>query len=194
MKMEPLPGGHLKIWMTHADMRHWGLTFEAIDAHDPATRRAIFKLLKIAEQQYGFHSNGRLTAEVLSFGNGCLLLLTSGEHAFPLPAASPSVYTVRNADDLLRLGENLSDAPRTPLPTASLFAWRREYRLILYADIPLSDSCRRILAEFAEPVADGAAIAAYTEEHGRALAIGNALQQLITARGFPEPTPPEPVR
>lgn len=192
MKMEPLPGGCLKIWMTPTDLQRWGLTPAAIDAHNPATRRTIVKLLKIAEQRYGFRRDSKLTVEIVSLGSGCLLLLTPGNRSLPSGSLSPTIYTVHNANDLLRLGKSLSDAFPTSLPTASLFAWKREYRLILYTDVPLNVSFHRVLSEFADPVADSAVVAAYTEEHGHALAIGNALQQLLTVRGFPEPTPPDP--
>ena len=48
MKMEPLKGGCLKIWLTETDMQHWGLCFDRMRARDETTRRAMLKLISSA--------------------------------------------------------------------------------------------------------------------------------------------------
>lgn len=192
MKMEPLKSGRLKIWMTQSDMQRFGLSFETMNARDDATRHAVLKLLNIAQQRYAFFSCDGLTVEALPISDGCLLLLTPGRHRPTFPVPQPTVYTIHSADDLLRFGNSLSQMPKNELPTASLFGWEQEYRLILYTDTATSESCKRLLLEFAEPIAHSYTAAAYTEEHGHALAVGNALQRLLTARGSHAPTPPDP--
>lgn len=193
MKMEPLSSGCLKIWMTQSDMQRFGLSFETMNARDTATRQAVFKLLNVAKLRHAFHVDEGLTVEALPIDNGCLLLLTPGRHRplFALP--QPTVYAIHNADDLLRFGNSLSHISQNDLPTASLFGWKQGYRLILYPDITTSEPCKRLLSEFAEPIADSYTAAAYTEEHGHALAIGNALQRLFTAHGSHAPEPPDPL-
>lgn len=186
MKMEPLHSGSLKIWMSHDDMHRFGLSFATMSARDTATRQAIFRLLHIARRRHIFPDDKGLTIELLPVDSGCLLLLTPG-HRYPKPA----VYAIHTADDLLRFGDSLAQLPVRDLPTASLFGWDEEYRLILYPDLNF-DSCKQLLSEFAEPIANGYITAAYTEEHGRTLAVGNALERLLTAHGSPQQVPLDP--
>ncbi len=194
MKMEPLKGGCLKIWMTRADMQRFGLAFEQMNARDAATRRAVLKLINVAQQRLAFRAEQGLTVEALPLSDGCLLLLTPGRRRELFPTAEPAVYTIHDADDLLRFGDSLGGLAEEQLPAASLFCWKQGYRLILYPDIVSGEPCKRLLYEFAERVADGSAAAAYTEEHGRPLAVGNALHRLLTAHGSPAPTLPDPPR
>ncbi|MBR2406857.1 MAG: hypothetical protein IKB04_07475 [Clostridia bacterium] len=177
MKMEPLKGGSLRIWMTHTDMQHWGLQFERLDARDACTRRALLRLISVAQERLAFRADGELTVEALPIDGGCLLLLAPLTPLLICPT-EPTVYTVHTADDLLRLGSGLCRFPQDTLPTASLFAWDEEYRLIVYADKAPTTALRRLLGEFADRTAKGYTAAAFTEEHGRAVAVGNALQQL----------------
>ena len=194
MKMEPLKSGRLKIWMTQSDMQRFGLSFETMNTRDTATRHAVLRLLSIAKQRHAFFACDGLTVEALPISEGCVLLLTPEGHRQTCSLPKPTVYTIRSADDLLRFGSSLSCVPKSQLPPASLFGWEQEYRLILYTDTLTTEPCHRLLTEFAEPIADSYPAAAYTEEHGRALAVGNALEQLITARGSSAPTPPDPPR
>ena len=189
MKMEPLNSGCLKIWMTHAEMERWGLSFDTMDIHDTATRYAICKLLKIARRRHDFATEDGLTVEVLPVDTGCLLLLTPSHLPLDSPTAQPTVYLIETSDDLLNLGYSLSHLSPTVLPSASLFATENRYHLILYSDGLATAPCERLISEFGERVAGGFAAAAYVEEHGRTLAIGDALQRLITVRGSLQPTP-----
>lgn len=178
MKMEPLRGGSLKIWMTHTDMQHWGLRFDRMDAHDEATRRAVLRLITVAKERLAFGAVGELTVEALPIDGGCLLLLTPLDAAPLFRRSEPVIYTIRSADDLLRFGHGLCRLPASTLPYSSLFGWERGYRLIVYPDATAGTACRRLLSEFTETTAKGQAAAAYTEEHGKPLLIGDALQRL----------------
>ena len=171
MKMEPLRSGSLKIWMTHTDMRHWGLQFEQMSADDPATRQALLRLIAVAEDRAELPPNGDITVEALPIDGGCLLLLTPRQR---LRAAEPLVCAVQSADELLRL----RDIWQPPFPSSSLFGWEAGYRLIVYPDTALTVKQRRLLREFTETIATGRLAAAYTEEHGKPLVIGYALQAL----------------
>lgn len=178
MKMEPLRGGCLKIWMTQADMQHWGLQFDRMDARDEATRRAVLRLITVARERLALGAISELTVEALPIDGGCLLLLTPLDAAPLFRRSEPVIYTVRSADDLLCLGRGLCRLPASALPSSSLFGWERGYRLIVYPDATTGTACRRLLSEFSEATAKGRAAAAYTEEHGEPLLIGDALQRL----------------
>lgn len=175
MKMEPLKGGSLRIWMTHTDMRHWGLCFEDMDARDETTRRALLRLVGVARERLAFCADGELTVEALPLADGCLLLMTPHRTTPLLLPAEPTVYVFHNADDLLSFGKSL---PSGSLPAASLFAWGRQYRLIVYPERLPHAACRRLLSEFADVTAKGYPAAAYTEERGHPLVIGEALYRL----------------
>ncbi len=185
MKMEPLDSGCLKIWMTHADMLSWGLDFDRMSVRDTATRHAVLKLIHLAQERLALPLSTGMTVEALPLEDGCLLLLTPGHPRCQTRAAQPAVYAIRTADDLLQLGGRLSLLPKHRLPCASLFEWHTGYRLILYPDTLPSTPLRRLVGEFAELIGKGSTTAAYTEEHGSPLVIGNALQRLLTGRESP---------
>ena len=188
MKMEPLRGGSLKIWMTDADMRQWGLTFERMSARDIPTQQALLRLITVARERKVLLSSSDIAVEALPIDGGCLFLLTPLHTAALTRVPEPTVYTVHTADDLLNFSSGLSRIETEALPSASLFGWQMHYRLIIYADKPLPAVCRRLVEEFCDKTAKGRAATAHTEEHGRALLVGNALHRLqLTARGSREP-------
>ena len=185
MKMEPLQDGCLKIWMTETDMHHWGLHFNRMHAQDEATRRAIIKLITLAQERHILRASHDVVVEALPISDGCLLLLSPAVPLKRIPL--PTVYRFTDADALLQFGRAL--AHESTFPPASLYQWNTEYRLIVYAGWEPLCRYRRLLSEFAQPLTDHAA---YTEEHGRALAVGNALQ-VLTGRGSPSPKRPDPL-
>ena len=192
MKMEPLKGGSLKIWMTNTDMRHWGLTFELMSARDTPTQRALLRLITVARERKVLPLDGDIAVEALPIDGGCLFLLTPLHTASLTRVPEPTVYTVHTADDLLNFGNGLCRIATETLPSASLFGWQTHYRLVIYADKPLSAACRRLVDEFCDKTAKGRAATAHTEEHGHALLVGNALHRLqLTARGSREPKLPD---
>jgi hypothetical protein len=120
-----------------------------------------------------------MMVEAIPVEDGCVLLLTP-EHRRPLfhmPQAQ--IYAFHNVDDVLQFGEALKGAALPELPTASLYEWDSEYRLILYPGLcPLRDS-RFLLSEFAQQVGEGTAAAAFVEEHGTPVTVGDALHKLV---------------
>ncbi len=191
MKLEPLNSGCLKIWLSHTDMHRWGLQFDRMHAQDSATRRTILKLIAVARERGMFGTHVGLTVEALPIDEGCLLLITP-HTAPPLPTPEPTVYTVADADALLHLGKALHTIPEQQLPTASLYRWNQEYRLIVYTGTEPAHPYHQLLGEFADRLADGCAAAAYTEEHGERLLVGNAFHTLkaSVSRALPPPGPP----
>lgn len=181
MKMEPLQNGCLKIWMTETDMHRWGLHFEHMHTRDDATKRAILKLIALAHERRVLPSTHDIVVEALPLIDGCLLLLSPTVPPKRIP--QPTVYRFDDADALLQCGRALSQFRATSLPPASLYLLDDHYRLIVYAGFEPLHRYRRLLSEFAWALPDSTA---YTEEHGRALTIGNALQ-VLTGRGSPSP-------
>ena len=179
MKIERLPSGSYQIWMTDADMQRWGLRFETMGAQDAATRAAIRRLLQLLGHR-GLWTNGvSLTVEAVPIEQGCLLLF-SPKREWPLCAVlCPQIYALNSAGEVLQLGQALGETET--LPSASLFLWGEEYRLIVYPD-PRTSRCEQLpLSEFAQPIAQGHTAAAFTEEHGQTITVGNALHRLREA-------------
>ncbi|MBR2339023.1 MAG: hypothetical protein IKA63_06115 [Clostridia bacterium] len=191
MKIEPLKSGCFKIWMTENDMQRWGLRFDDMSADHRATRTAVMRLLAIVKQRTDLHADG-MTVEAVPVEGGCLLLFTPHGRRPLFRMPQPQIYALHTADDLLQLGEGLSadDA----LPAASLYSWGDEYRLILYAGVGGTRGSHLPLAECAEKVGEGTASAAFIEEHGQPITVGNALHRLCAARGSHPPVPPRPER
>ena len=195
MRMEPMDNGCLKIWLNTGDMQTLDLRFEEMDARQPATRAAIAKLLQAARTETGFQAADGLLVEALPVDGGCLLLLTPGgalEGACPdrrrlrmVRAGGPLVYALDGVDQLFQLEHGWrrfrrpeGRSPGFREPATSLFRFGSQYRLVVYPSFIVPKGLRSLLSEFGTLVGEGDAAAAYTAEHGQALAIGDAIDQL----------------
>ena len=175
MKIDSLPNGSYRIWLTDADMHRWGLRFETMGAGDTATETAITRLVQLLDRRGTSAVAERVTVEALPIEGGCVLLFTPKGERLTAPTPLPQIYALGGAGEVLCLGRALQNARR--LPPASLYAWGEQYRLIVYPDL-YTPRPSRLLSEFGHRVAQGAAAAAFTEEHGRAVTVGNALHRL----------------
>ena len=174
MKREALPNGRYRIWLTDADMRRWGLDFETMGAGNAATETAITRLLQSLDRRDGRMAES-VTVEAMPIDGGCLLLFTPKGERVTAMAPQPQIYLLDGAGAVLCLGRALKGTAH--LPPASLYAWGEQYRLIVYPDL-YTPRPSRLLSEFGHRVAQGAVAAAFTEEHGTAVTVGNALHRL----------------
>lgn len=190
MKMELLENGCLKILLSEEDLRTLGLSFDCLDYDNASTREAIQALLLAAREETGFNPVGGLLVEALPVDGGCLLLMTPtvGHRRIRLKrAVGPFVYEVEDAEQLLRLADGLSryqpapDVRVQPWAGSSLYQFGDKYRLVLYPSAILPRGMGDLLQEFVRSAGEGDAAAAYTAEHGRAIAVGDALTRLCTA-------------
>ncbi len=179
VKIESLRGGALKIWMSEQEMQRWGLHFEQLSTRDRATGAAVSKLLQVARGRAMLPETGSILVEAVPLEDGCVWLFTPRCKCFPRRMPPTKVFALLTSDDVLLLGRWLG--AMTHLPTASLYQWGEEYRLIVYPGLGAwRDFCRR-LSEFAELIGEGEGAAAFVEEYGRPIAVGNALTRLREA-------------
>lgn len=194
VKMELLENGCLKIVLTNEELGEMGLTFERLDYRNAETQRAIQQLLLIARQETGFRHSGDLTVEAIPLEEGCLLLLTPSAIRRRIrmkKAVGPYIYRVADIDGLFRLAESWNRLQTQSRPDAeepgisaagsSLYRLDDAFGLVLYPAMPLPREAGALLQEFAQPVGEGDASAAFTAEHGQPLAIGDALHRLWQA-------------
>lgn len=179
MKIEPIDGKSVKICMTQHDMIWWGLCFENMSGRDRATNAAVAKLLTVLHRRTGMRFDGAVTVEAVETDDGCILLFTSRRHTPLSDRPLPQVYAIDSVDGLLAMREALTCFPA--LPSASLYGWGEGYRLVVYP----TASARRIrgLSEFCEWVGEGAVSAAFVDEYGTAITVGNALHLLCGGLG-----------
>lgn len=178
--MDLLKNGCLKILLTEEDLRAFHLTFEDLDYSNDSTRGVLRLLLEQAREETGFDPGGSLLVEALPVDGGCLLLLTptaGKRHVRMKRAAGPFVYELDDTDAVLRLARS-ADGQMPAMLTSSLYRFGSRYRLILYPGSPLSREMSNLLGEFARPAGEGDAAAAYTAEHGEAIAVGDALHRM----------------
>lgn len=192
MKMEPLSSGDLRIWMNNEELCRWGLHIADMKAGDPATDRALRRLLGLAKQRFLFYPSGTVTVEALPFDGGCLFLF-SGHHR-AAAVMLPQVYTLESADALLSFAKTLSAEDVGRLPYASLYREGERYVLIVYAGLGAPNNIRRLLGEFGTPAGEGYATASYVEEHLQAVTVGDALHRLCRAYECPVPERRRPAR
>ena len=195
MRMEPMENGCLKIWLDAGDLQALGLQFEDMDYRESATREAIAKLLQTAQDQTGFQMTDSLLVEALPLDEGCLLLLTPGgaldntgagrRRLRMVRAGGPLVYSLAEVDQLFQLEQGWRrfrcrgrSGPSFREPATSLFRFGDQYRLVVYPSFLIPKGMRSMLSEFGTLVGEGDAAAAYTAEHGQALAIGDAIDRL----------------
>lgn len=177
MRMEPLKGGRLKIWLTDHDMERWGLQFETMDTTDRATKHALLRLIAVARERTALETGYGVIVEAVPLSDGCLLLLTPS-NASLFYTADPIIFTFESENDLLGFGRGLCSLEEKTLPTSSLYGWENGYRLIVYPSTTTPRFFKTLLKEYTTPTARGYSAAAYTEEHGHPLSVGDALQRL----------------
>ncbi len=191
MKIEPLNSGALKIWMSEEELQRWGLSFESLGTDKVRTHRALIKLLGIAKQRLVDCPEEEMRVEVIALHSGCLFLITPEKDSLQ-PICTPKIYAIADAEELLRLGENLAANHAGELPLSSLYGWDKEYRLIVYGASRQQSDEWRILSEFAQCVAEGNSAAAFLEEHGVPIIQGTALHRLCATYESRLPTPLHP--
>lgn len=64
---------------------------------------------------------------------------------------------------------------------SSLYRFDGRYRLVVYPASTLPKGVGQLFAEFARSAGEGDAAAAFTAEHGQAVAVGDALSKLCAA-------------
>ena len=176
-------GGGYRVFLSDEDLKAWGLDFASLDSRSPATRALLSAVSLVVHGSGDFESEG-IEVEALPVEGGCFLLLTPTTPAIRKPklrrAAEPLVYRVPDADALWGLADAIAtpSAGRSRFAAGSLYAFPDGYRLVLYPFEPLSAAMAARLSEWAEPAGVGGAAAAFVAEHGRPLAIGDALQRL----------------
>lgn len=187
MHMEISENGCLTIVLTEQDLQQYGLRFEDLDYTKPATRAVIQSLLATARREMGFDSSGSLLIEALPTDDGCILLITpTGPHRKirMKRAAGPYIYNISDEEALFQLASAWQRAFASSQKdnqlsfSSSLYEFNGEYRLIIYG-LPLEGTA--LLQECGRLVGEGDAVAAFTAEHGKALAIGDALPRLCAA-------------
>lgn len=191
MKIEPLNSGALKIWMSEEELGRWGLNFESLGTDKVRTHRALIKLLGIAKQRLIACPEEEMRVEIIALHSGYLFLITPEKDTWQ-PICSPKIYAVADAEELLRLGENLAANHHEELPLSSLYEWNKEYRLIVYGIGHYQNMEWRILSEFAQCVAEGNSAVAFLEEHGVPIIQGTALHRLCATYESRLPMPPHP--
>ncbi len=193
MRMELLENGCLKILLTESDMQQLHLNFEQLDYNDVNMQQALRELLLQAREQTGFDASGNLLVEALPIDKGCLLLLTPAggrRRARMKRVTGPYVYEIENADRLLQLADGwrryTAAFPAAALTGSSLYQFGNRYRLVLYTGAAPCKGLQHLLQEFTKPAGEGDAAAAFAAEHGKPLAIGDALNQLCRALSPPQ--------
>ena len=172
MKVEPIAGGCLRVWLTEAEMEEWGLS-------DGGQERRVRRLVRQVTAAAGWSANAHLLAEMIDVEGGCLLLITPQEE----PSRYPAVYYLQDADDLLDLAHRWRRVS-AEAPYITLYAAPTGYHLAVYADRPISEGHRCLLEEYGTLVGVGHGTVAHCGEYG---------EWLDAATLFTAPAPPLPV-
>lgn len=178
----------LKVTLSPDDLLRLGLRYEEIDYQDEKTRKALVDLLAEGRASAGFQPRGaKLYIEVFpSAEGGCVICYTrlAGGETFArgrlLAGPPPIVFAFSDPDALLRAGALTARLYRQRILASTLYAFGREYRLIIHP-LDIGDHLSAsFLGEYGRLVGTGNLLAAYIEEHGKLLRQTDALEALAT--------------
>ena len=184
MKVEAIEGGSLRVWLSRTEAEKWGLLSAERGEDAAKARRAVRRALRIA----GRRVPPTLLAELIPIDDGCLLLLTPGEHT--TEESGPTVYEIPSVEALCAMTERwfaLSAEPQGE-SLLYLYEWGSGYALAVHPVDTLSAARNRLLQEYGWVIGYGAGAIAAAAEHGRLLADTAALKRMVTA---PAPEPPD---
>ena len=177
MQVKRIPGGALRILISDRELARFGANFSSLRERDPRTEIIMRRILGAVCGKAGFPPRTVITVEAVPTDGGCLLLVT------PHPADKPDtrsvyIFAITDIENLLLLAAQCGRLAVEPtILSTSLYVYRDSYRLLLYGDT-IPPSLLETVAEFSTPVDGGAVEAAMIGEHGRAVFVGDALQQL----------------
>ncbi len=159
-----------KVELDAADLSELNITYDEMDYGDEHTREVLQGLLKKIGIPGGFESvTGRIMIEVFPKSkDGCVVQYTSIDDEvrnvvkMRRVTPSPTVYEFGGVDDMLSAAVQLKDETETPL---EMYLVGDKYRMVAYLERD-EKRVRRLMSEFAERIGKGAAVAAFTAEHG----------------------------
>ena len=184
MHREWLDNGCLRIWLTETEARSIGITF---DEQEPSSaeeapfslKTAVGHLLADAVSERPRYAAHSWEVEALPIDGGCILLCTPRRvRAVRRKTRSrgPFVLHLSDTEALFELARGLRRrGDHEAATSSSLFAFGDEYRLIL---APTDGILPPFFREFSVSCEEGAAAAAAVAEHGKPLALQDALQTI----------------
>lgn len=169
VKVEPISNGNLRIWLSQEELD---------DSHDMGnTRRCLRQVLQAAQTRLG-RLGKHIFAELIPVAGGWVLLLSARINP---SVTGPSVYRIADIRTLYRLAEHWAAIP-TQAPMngyTCLYETDNGYDLAVYRSPRLDGQRAALLRQFGTLIGRGEAAAACAAEHGRLLASGDALGQLL---------------
>lgn len=189
VEIELLESSGVKIRLTREDLERLNISLEELDCANAETRRIIHTLLDAARCEFKLDINPseRMMIEVMPNRNGgCSIYITGLEERMckavrlsSRKSMKPQFFDFDGADSLM----SATYALRSFINSGNQFSelYRMEpggYRLLVYPDSEVSAGVWAVLSEYCRSRGDGNAAAAFTREHGRLLAGGNAIGKL----------------
>lgn len=171
MQVKRIPGGTWRILMSDRELTRFGVSFSALQEGDSHTETAIRRILTAVCAKAEMPTGTVLTVEAAPVDGGCLLLIT------PHMQGSVYIFSLEDAGALLSMAAGIRRLqPDDEVASSSLYVMDGGYRLLLYGT-PTPDHLAQLM-EFAQPTGSGTVSAAKITEYGKAVFVGNALQQL----------------
>lgn len=189
VKIELMENDIIKIRLTRADLEQLNISMEELACTDAQTRRIIGILLDAARCELNAYiaPPEHMLIEVMPNRNGgCCIYLTGLEgcaEIMPKYSAGknmkPQFFDFDCADSLMSAASALRPLIGSESQLSELYRMGADvYRLLVYPDSEVSARVRAVLSQYCAKHGSGSTAVAFTREHGRLIAGGDAIGKL----------------
>lgn len=189
MKIEVLDHKTVKVFLSAADMQNFSLTYEQMDYHDPATRKAISQILHQlrGETDLNIDSCKLLVEAFPQEEGGCILyinlILPQAEKSERNSFDTPLIFRLETIDSVAGVSKRLVSKYSHLLIHSSLYILEGNYFLLLYTYCRREHTIISVLEEYGTLFGKGAILSAFVQEHGQQILEKDAIEVIARQIG-----------
>lgn len=184
MNIEMLDKTRILISLCDKDLENYSVSFESLDITEKSSRRLLRMLMDNASMQTGVSfRNKSIVIEAMKFEHGCLLLITVSDsvkkrRTYRIKYYNDSyIYVFGDAGSLLSCIAELYRMGCSR-PSSSVYLYNGRYYLVINSPTALGARYINMIREFCFSEKKGGISSAVLAEHGKAVALKNAVDTI----------------
>lgn len=185
MNIEKLDDRTIKIILSTSDMKDFKISYDEMDYNNPAARKAIIRLLKLASEQTSTNlSQNKLFIEAFpSKGGGCVLYINIlgvalGNSIKQEGFDAPLIFMIENLNELRKLCAKLYLGYNHLILKSSLYQTDEKYILTIYSYFKLDARLIAAVKEHGEFLGKGEIKNRIIGEHASTIVENNAVETI----------------